>query len=72
MKQELWLSRDLNTGSWYNIHNGEPEPPTDEGMFHGENVVEIFDPKTFHKLFSAHLRKGRKKRIKRILIELED
>jgi len=73
MIKEQWLSRDsLNIGGWYNIHDGEPEPPTDEGMFCGENVVETFDPKTFHKVFSVRLRKGRKRKIKRILIELED
>lgn len=70
MKQELWLSRDNTEGGSYNITKGEPIGHRN-GMC--SDYLVAFEPEDFHKLFPAKsLRKGRKKRIKRILIELGD
>jgi len=69
MEQELWLSRDNGESSHYNIHNSDPG--TTDDLFWGQ-IVD-FCPRLFHKYVQgARLRKGRKRKIKRILIELED
>ncbi len=68
MKQELWLARDKDGD--YSFSDMEPEK-NEYGYFHP--FLEVMGENAFHKLFPGHsLRKGRKKRIKRILIELED
>lgn len=69
MKQELWLSRDDTTLGDYNISIGKPIL-CDDGKYRG--FIAFFRTRKFHQIFSIRLRKGRKKRIKRILIELED
>lgn len=73
MKQDTWLSRDDTGDAWYGIDRGEPDK-RDGGEFHSDGGnIAIFLPSFFHKYVEgARLRKGRKKRIKRILIELED
>lgn len=73
MKQELWLSRDDNSNAFYNVHDENPELNY-TGYFTAGYGLPIFslNPISFHKMFTARLRKGRKRRIKRILIELED
>jgi hypothetical protein len=67
MEKELWLSRDDDGG--YSISEGEPQK-NEYGYFHP--FLECLGNETFHNLFKARLRKGRKRKIKRILIELED
>ena len=74
MKQELWLSRD-NSGKGvtglYEIH--DEDPGSCVGGYYPEGVIDGVFPRAFHQAVEgARLRKGRKKRIKRILIELED
>lgn len=70
MKQELWLARGKD--GWYNLHEEKPYLMVC-GDFDSENKIKTFCPEIFHRLVEgARLRKGRKKRIKRILIELED
>lgn len=73
MKDELWLSRDNTEDAWYGIDRGEPDKH-DEGEFHSDGGnIAIFLPEFFHQYVEgARLRKGRKRKIKRILIELED
>lgn len=83
MEQELWLGREKHSGGFYGIFTREPIPFEMEEIFgrlsleninDGEKgVVDYFCPEIFHLIVQgARLRKGRKKRIKRILIELED
>lgn len=70
MEQELWLSRDDTRLAHYNL--GMENPEIDPQGTYGDFVV-CFTPEEFHKMFPGNsLRKGRKRRIKRILIELED
>ncbi len=72
MEKELWLSRDKGSGdrSLYNIHETEPHIRRG-GIFN--DWISTFCPVLFHSLVQgARLRKGRKRKIKRILIELED
>ncbi len=70
MKQELWLSRDGGKGG-YNISEVEPKLGLASKLFHPWTYY-VCDDK-FHLLVQgARLRKGRKRKIKRILIELED
>lgn len=73
MKQELWLSRDKTGDGDYEIHGKEPTK-NDIGEYHSfDGRIDSFESEIFHRIFKgARLRKGRKKRIKRILIELED
>ena len=70
MKKELWLSRDKGGGG-YNISEREPKLNLSVGVFWPWTLFLCGDK--FH-LFvqGARLRKGRKRKIKRILIELED
>lgn len=72
MAKELWLSRDSKRGGgYYNIHEGDEPCADTAGIFH--IYLVCYCPKIFHHLVEgARLRKGRKKPIKRILIELED
>jgi len=72
MKQELWLSRAGGDGE-YGIHEEEPDWNYYFEEFDGGMSFGCLCPKLFHQAVEgARLRKGRKKRIKRILIELED
>lgn len=67
MDKELWLARDDD--GIYNLSDTEPIK-SEYGYFNP--FLDCIDDDVFHILFTARLRKGRKKRIKRILIELED
>lgn len=73
MKQERHLARDDD--GFYAIFEGNPEKDGD-CWWSGSNGSRLSDGFTeieFRTIFGCHpLRKGRKKRIKRILIELED
>ncbi len=70
MENELWLSRDNTPGGYYNIIIGKAKV-NNFGLY--KNWTACFGASDFHKLFPGQsLRKGCKKRIKRILIELED
>ncbi len=70
MEKELWLSRDNSNIGEYNIGEGEPQF---DGNGYVIGVITYFEAELFHKLFPGQsLRKGRKRKIKRILIELED
>lgn len=70
MERELWLSRDNTAGGSYNITEGEPTGYRSGTCY---DFLVAFEPEDFHRLFPGQsLRKGRKKRIKRILIELEN
>jgi len=72
MEKELWLTRD-NTGSGsYNICTAKDmDIRSSEGVY--LKFMACFSAEDFHKYFPGqNIRKGRKKRIKRILIELED
>lgn len=82
MKQELWLGREYDKNGFYVIFQGKPSPEDldgDAGSI-GENgiksgrrgMIDCFCPKMFHLISPIRLRKGRKKRIKRIVIELEE
>lgn len=72
MKDELWLVRDDTKDAWYALEGGEPDKKDGGEYYSGKNIA-IFLPAFFHQFVEgARLRKGRKKRIKRILIELED
>ena len=73
MEKELWLSRDDTYIGHYNICTEEniAEGVSSRGMWYSFRAC--FEPEDFHKLFPGQsLRKGRKRKIKRILIELED
>lgn len=74
MKQELWLSRDDNFNASYNVHFWMPELNYTGYYNTGyRRPICSICPEDFHKLFPGQrLRKGRRKRVKRILIELED
>lgn len=68
MKDELWLSRDETPIGHYNLHIGDPG-----SLFYRDtyrNYIGCINANDFHQLFSVRLRKGRKKRIKSITIEL--
>lgn len=70
MKQELELARDDD--GWYGIYEGELKKDR-RGDWDGKRLGEQYTGNEFRAIFGRHLlRKGRKKRIKRILIELED
>ena len=83
MNQELWLGRfdDVMDGD-YGIFAGKPTTYslknhtyrlTAEGFNSGAHgLIDHFCPEVFHALATARLRKGRCRKIKRILIELED
>lgn len=72
MKKELWLARDED--GYYRFYRDDPDKTG--GDWHGNVVTELGDyieEGKFRTIFGCHpVRKGRKKRIKRILIELED
>lgn len=72
MKQELWLARDDD--GCYAFFDGEPEKRSGVWLIAISTFLKPeFDGDEFHAIFGCHpLRKGRKKCIKRILIELED
>ena len=74
MKQELWLSRDDDGSGWYRIHAKKPILDEFDGTHRSDDDIDIFCPVLFHRIIpkTTRLRRGRKKRIKRILIELED
>ena len=71
MEQELWLSRD-NDG-YYGFFKDTPYKDN-WGDWDGDGATaEKISQEDFRSLFGCHpVRKGRKKRIKRILIELDD
>ena len=81
MEQELWLARSEDEGS-YGIFRGEPSPSeleyfaglmSEDDFKSGKHgLLDYYCPEVFHALTTARLRKGRKRKIKRILIELED
>ena len=84
MKQELWLGRfdDAMEGA-YGIFVGKPtayrlknhtyrltaEEVISDAVY---GLIDHFCPEAFHALTTIRLRKGRKRKIKRILIELEN
>lgn len=69
MKQERHLARDED--GWYGIYDDEPKKT--HGDWDGSLVYDLLSEREFHKIFGCHpVRKGRKRKIKRILIELED
>ena len=72
-EKERVLARDDD--GYYGIYEGEPVKEKGDWES-GQNAVllcEIFNNKEFHDAFGCHpVRKGRKRRIKRIVIELED
>lgn len=71
MERELTLARDED--GYYGIYEDEPEKNS-VGDWSGSLAhADMFPEEDFHAIFGCHpIRKGRKKRIKRILIELED
>ena len=79
-KKELWIGRERDTGE-YGIYQGEPTHKdlgyTDYRLSLGEyqsgahGLIDHFCPEVFHALTTVRLRKGRKRKIKRIVIELE-
>jgi len=72
MEQELWLARDDTTSGWYEAH-GESPDKDEHGKYWSNAMLWRLASTTFHNIISgARLRKGRKKRIKRIVIELGD
>lgn len=74
MKQELWLARDDD--GCYAFFDGETYKHSGTWLIASgktEFLKPEFDGDEFRALFGYHpLRKGRKKRIKRIVIELEN
>ena len=69
-EKELWLSRDDSDWGHYNID--VREPTIRHSGCYNDGII-CLSSKKYHMLFPGqNLRKGRKKRIKRILIEVED
>jgi len=68
-KKELWLSRENTPYGHYNLHTEDPSGLSHSGIYQYDIIC--FSAESFHSIFSIRLRKGRKKKIKRILIELE-
>lgn len=70
MEKELWLARDDD--GWYRFYKKEPTKQRE--VYESDNPAsEIIAEKSFRSIFGCHpVCKGRKKKIERILIELED
>jgi len=73
MEQELWLARDGD--GFYGFFEGDPykkywgDWEIDDGGWASDKI----SPADFRKIFGCHpVRKSCKKRIKRIVVELED
>ena len=75
MEQEPGRVLTRDEDGWYNIFSGQPLKE-DGDWVKGDNTLYIcegFTGREFHAIFGCHpIRKGRKRKIKRILIELED
>ncbi len=70
MEKGRTLARDDD--GWYGIYESDPKKRYGDWS-DAQPVDGRFSESDFHILFGCHpVRKGRKKRIKRILIELED